>query len=835
MRRPLLLRRLLANRRLLVLALAGVQLPPLRASGQTLRDDLWVTDGFVEAVAVSGGVIYLGGSFTRISPVVGRSVLLDTGTGSALPPYADIEGIVSTVLPDGNGGWYLGGSFTSVRGEPRDNLAQVDAAGNLTPWDPGPNGPVLVLRASLTALYAAGDFTMIGGQPRNRIAAFDPSSGAVTGWDPNADLTVYALVVSGSTVYAGGGFTRIGGQARNRIAALDAGTGSATAWNPNADVDVAALAVNGGTVYAGGYFSTIGGAGRSYLAALDVVNGAATAWNPNPSSPVLALAVHQRPTFPFTVTVYAGGLFQTAGGQPRNYVAALDGSTGLATSWNPNADWNVRTLAFTTNVAGQVSAVFAGGDFATIGGQPRAYLAALDGSGAATSWNPKPNGPVNTLALGIGTVCAGGQFTSAGGQVRSNLAALDAATGAVTGWNPNANGIVRALAVGGGTVYAAGTFTDIGGQTLVLNVAALDSVTGAALGTWNGDAHNPGDVHELVLLGGTLYVGGDFDLIGGQFRNNLAALDATTGAATSWNPDANGAVYTLGITQRFSFPFTITVYAGGEFAVLGAQPRLSIGAVDGTTGLATSWNPGADSDVYDLALSTDPLGNETSVHAAGLFTTIGGQSREYIAEIDGSGGVTAWNPDASSPVKALARSGDTIYAGGAFFNIGGQFRQGLAALDVTSGSATAWNPDVGGGGTVNALTLSGGEIYAVGSFPSISGKPHSNVAGFVDQAVAVPELPPGRDSRGVHAAPNPFRSEVGLRFIPARAGRVMVGVYDLSGRRVRSVELFARSTGEHHVTWDGRDEAGRSVAAGVYFVRVLSEGLDLDGKLIRMR
>jgi hypothetical protein len=824
-----------ARRALLAPALAAALLLPQPGLTQTLREDLWVTDGPVEAVAVSEGVIYLGGSFAQVSPVVGGSVLLNSGSGAALPPYTDVEGIVNTVLPDANGGWYLGGLFMSVQGELRSNLAQVDAAGNVTAWDPSPNGVVKVLRASASALYIGGDFTMIGGQTRNRIAACDPATGAVTSWNPDADGTVYALAVGGSTVYAGGGFTAIGGQARSRIAALAATTGLATPWDPAADVDVVALAVNGGTVYAGGYFSTIGGQARSGLAALDAASGTATAWNPSPNSPVLALAVHQRPTFPFTVTVYAGGLFTMAGGQPRNYIAALDGSTGSATTWNPSADWNVHALAFTTNISGSVTAVYAGGDFTAIGGQQRKYVAALDGSGAATSWDPKANGSVFALGLGIGTVCAGGGFTSAGGQPRSNVAALDLATGAVTAWNPGSNGPVRALAVGGGTVYAAGTFTDIGGQTFVFNVAALDTATGLALGAWNGDAHNPGDVHVLALHGSTLYVGGDFTLIGGEFRNNLAALDATSGTASSWNPDANGAVYALAVTQQFSFPFTTTVFAGGEFGTLGGQPRISIGAVDGATGSVTNWNPGASSDVYDLAVSTDLFGNPTSVRACGLFTTIGGQSRNHIAEINAAGTVTAWNPDASGTVNSLKWLGNTIYAGGSFFRIGGQYRQGLAALNVGTGSATSWNPDIGGGGAVNDIALSGTEIFAVGSFPSVSGQPHSNVAGFIDPAVGAQELPPVAVSAGIHAAPNPFRSAVGLRFDPLRAGAVAVVVYDLAGRRVRSMDVLSRGPGEHRATWDGRDDAGRSVAAGVYFVRVRGGGGDLAAKVLRLR
>jgi len=66
-----------------------------------------------------------------------------------------------------------------------------------------------------------------------------------------------------------------------------------------------------------------------------------------------------------------------------------------------------------------------------------------------------------------------------------------------------------------------------------------------------------------------VYAGGSFTLIGGQTRNNIAALDATTGAATAWNPDANYIVNTLAVSGS-------TVYAGGEFISIGPLAQSGI-------------------------------------------------------------------------------------------------------------------------------------------------------------------------------------------------------------------------------------------------------------------
>jgi hypothetical protein len=816
----------------LVSVLAGVPMLPSPASSQTLREDLWVTDGSVEAVAVANGAIYLGGSFTRVSPMLGSAALVDAATGAAIAPYSGIQGVVMAVSPDVNGGWYIGGSFTEVGGEPRNNLAQLDAAGNLTAWDPGANGTVRALAINGSTVYAGGDFTVAGGQTRHYIAAFDGTTGSPTSWNPDADWVVNALVVRGSTVYAGGGFHWIGGQLRTCIAALDAATGSATSWAPNADLDVVALAVGSSAVYAGGYFTTIGGQVRAGIAAVDLATGAATAWAPSSDGNVLALAVHEASTFPFTVTVYAGGYFSEIAGAARSNIAAIDGGTGAATNWNPGADGGVNALLVKTNRFGSVTSIYAGGAFWTIGNQSRRYIAELTPAGAVTSWNPSANEAVFALAMGLGTIHVGGVFTSIGGTPRNNLAALDASSGALTGWDPNSSGPVHALAVSAGTVYAGGTFSSIGGSTTAINLAALDATTGLVLPSWDGDAYQPGNVYDFVLHGSTLYVGGDFTILGGFPRNRLGALDAATGAATSWDPGADGAVYALAVAERQTFPFHVTVYAGGQFGVLGGQPRVSIGAVDGSTGAATSWNPSASSDVYDIELTTDFLGNVTSAHVAGLFWTIGGQTRHYIAELDAGGSATSWSPNAGNVVYTLARSGGVMYAGGSFASIGGQARSGLAALDVVTGAATAWNPDALG--TVKALTLADAAVYVGGAFGSIGGGARPNFAGFYEAAVGAPEQLPGRLAARVDAAPNPFRSDVTLSFALPEPADTSIEIYDVAGRLVRTLR-GARISGAQRVRWDGRDEGGRGVATGVYLVRVQSRAQDLSAKVLRVR
>jgi hypothetical protein len=85
---------------------------------------------------------------------------------------------------------------------------------------------------------------------------------------------------------------------------------------------------------------------------------------------------------------------------------------------------------------------------------------------------------------------------------------------------------------------------------------------------------------------------------------------------------------------------------------------------------------------------------------------------------------------------------------------------------------------------------------------------------------AVSELPV---STGLMAAsPNPSRQSTTVTMALAHAGQVDVAVYGVDGRRVRTLEQGVRSAGLYRVQWDGRDDAGRMVAPGMYFARLLS-------------
>ncbi|MBP7552000.1 MAG: Ig-like domain-containing protein [Spirochaetes bacterium] len=353
--------------------------------------------------------------------------------------------------------------------------------------------------------------------------------------------------------------------------------------------------------------------------------------------------------------------------------------------------------------------LYIGGSFSQIGRYTEGALLDISSDYEDTNF-PVVKGNIHcVISDGSGGWIIGGAFTKVGEYERNGIAWINS-DGSVREWNPNSNGIVRALTILGSNVYAGGEFTTIGGQ-IRNRIAAIDITTGIAT-SWDPNANN--SVYALSISGSNVYAGGSFSTIGGQIRNRIAAIDITTGLTTSWNPNASGTVSALSISGG-------NVYAGGSFSTIGGQNRNYISAIDITTGLATTWNPNADSIVYALSISG------SNVYVGGSFSTIGGQIRNRIAAIDITTGLaTSWNPNASGTVSALSISGSNVYAGGSFSTIGGQIRNRIAAIDITTGLATSWNPNVSG--TVYALSISGSNVYVGGSFSTIGGQTRNNIA-----------------------------------------------------------------------------------------------------------
>ncbi len=704
--------------------------------------------------------LYVAGPFTTVYP---QSVLSPNGTsvnattGAIDFTYANPNGEVQSAISDGNGGWFIGGTFTRVGGLVRNQLAHLNSNGQVTDWDPNvglvgqrnvPGVKTLILSGN--ALYFGGSFDRVNGQERNNLAAVDVTSGEVLSFNPNianefvpdfpfvqASSTVNKIVLNGNILYVGGHFTRVGGTTiLNHLAAIDITTGLAIDnWHPDPQNDVNTMLLIGTILYVGGNFNSvpdffgdsvpsIGGEYRNYLAALDASTGIVLSWNPQVSG-LESSTGRVDEMIAVDNTIYIGGSFDSVGTMARNNLAAIDATSGIPTSWNPssNAINNSSTDADITGAfALDVNVLYVSGSFDNINGEHRNRLAAIDiNSGQVLSWNPASNGPINIRAIAVNdnAVYIGGVFAAWGtgvGTTRNGILALDAATGALLPFNSGAslvapNGTIRDMVLKNNMLYLGGTFTEIAGQTRN-RLAAINVITDQ-LANWNPDV--TGGINDLTISGDTLYIAGSTALtVGGIARSRVAAINLQSGNLTDWNPTiSSGAVNSIAANST-------TVYIGGTFTNVNGTGRNRLAAISTSGTLVTTWNPNSAAAPNRVLLDGNTL-------YAGGVTTIGGAGRNRrVVAIDASTGIpTTWEPlvdniTAGSNVTNIAINDNgggnkNVYLGGTFKFVGSiATPASLTAINANSGTVSSWYPDLLGG-TVNTINVSDDILYVAGN------------------------------------------------------------------------------------------------------------------------
>jgi trimeric autotransporter adhesin len=528
-----------------------------------------------------------------------------------------------------------------------------------------------------------------------------------------SDKPILAMTAGVGVMYVGGNFDYLG-PPTGGFTSLDPTTGQPDLTQPFVRGDVWAAAPDGaGGWYLGGSLYSIDGVRVGHLVHMLADGTVDPSFVADPSSYVREIVLSGG-------TLYVAGDFRTIGGQTREFLAALDPATGAATAWNPQPNLPVTDMI----VSGSV--VYVAGSFTSVGTTARNHLAAIStSSGAATAWNPNANSDVYAIAVSGNIIYVGGAFSTIGGATRQFIAAVNDTTGAATAWNPSADYRVFDVVVSGGTVYASGSFTSIGGATR-RGVAALSASTGVATAF---NAQLDAEASVLGLDGGVLYVGSEyFRSAAGQSRVRVAAFNTSTGALTSWSPGASygpsGFVFSAG-----------RVYLMGGFASAGGAQRRGLAAIDVATGAATTWNPIVTGQVNALARSGNVL------YVGGSFSAVGGQARSGLAAVDvATAAVTAWNPAPSESwlnvrIENLALSGDVVYAAGNFSTIGGQARSHIAAIDRVDGTVLPWNPSLNG--AVRALAVSGGIVYVGGNLTTIGGEARWRL-GAIDAATGAP-------------------------------------------------------------------------------------------------
>lgn len=667
----------------------------------------------------------MGGSFHYIGSVTGQAALLSATTGTYDANFPKIDGIVYATIPDGNGGWFIGGDFTEIAGIARSRIAHILSDNSVDPnWNPGANNRVLsfALTPDKKTLFVAGGFTTIAGNSVSNIAAISAVNGQmVSNWAISADYEIISISLLGNILYVGGGFANIGGLKRDGLAAINISTLTVNAWDPNKGGinPSGTYLINNVTainkkVFIGGRFTSMNGVACSGLISVD-----ATTANVDESliinfnASLTTISIDKNAT-----VLYAGGDFDLVGTVACRGIAKIDLTTGKhLTNWKPSPNLGVSEITLSEDE----STLYVSGSFVKIGGEWRNKIAALNAAtGAVTNWAPHASDLSNTISVYGDKVLIGGSFTSVNGILRRYAAAVSVKNSVVLDWNPDMEYDVYAMARKGNKLYMGGWFVKAGTTTRNF-VAAVDVTTAAVDPDFNPSAN--GIVWGLVTDNNNLFAYGTFTTIGGNKQKYVSKLDMTTGAPIlTFNPDVDARVTALAIDGN-------TVYLGGFFGFMGSTVRNRIGAVDITTGAPTSWNPVANNLVKSLALSSD----KQTIFACGLFTQIGGQTRRSFAALStATGKATNLNVIVdlvgyNNSVDGFSISDNTLFAFGSFNDLNGKSRAGFASIDAASGDVTDWNPATYGKTFFQDGLLANSNFVLVGGgFSKIDGRLCSN-------------------------------------------------------------------------------------------------------------
>ncbi len=718
-------------------------------------------DGEVHSLAQVGNSVVFGGSFTQVGPVTRGAVgVVDVAGKSFGAAFPDVVGSVTVAVPDGAGGWFLGGDFDSVGGQPRRNLARVDAAGSVTAFDPSPNGVVNDLALASGRLVVGGAFTSIAGQPASGVASLTPAGalqwgGAVTG---GAVRTV-AVSADGALVYVGGDFSQVGGVVFRRLAGLDSATGQRASTfavgTPNQPVNDLVVRP-GGSLLLVGSFTAVGGTSRVRIAEVDGATGALGALSVSINNTVNDVEVDEA-----TGTAYVAGSFGTVGGVSRNRLAGIS-LTGAG---------SVTSLSL-TSISGSVSAVTldgAGGLF--LGGafqitpekdNPAQLARVAVATGAVTAVVPYYQTPrslaraprsgtsgVLTLVRQGGSLLVAGDFSDYGVTARSGLAAYDLATGALrSDFVPQPDGAVHSVksAAGGQAVFVGGEFRTIAGEShdrlAKLSIATGQNVPGFAAAA---DSY----VKDMAVRtdGQTVYVGGNFDSFNGVPAPRLVAVDAATGATRAGfdmplteptNERSEGGLRAMALS-----PDETRLMVIGNFRKVAGQDRPLIAQIDVSTPVAsvTSWRTG----LYDQPcarsgkvgwmrdVDISPDGTTAYVVSSGHFYYPACDALNAFPMSSPAADVQPrWTDKIGDTLESVAADRDAVYLSGHFRYLETETRTQprfqIAAVDPATGEGLNWVPNAGGFRGVLTLELEPAGLLAGSDGDAFGGVNHGRHA-----------------------------------------------------------------------------------------------------------
>ncbi|MBK6733511.1 MAG: family 16 glycosylhydrolase [bacterium] len=310
---------------------------------------------------------------------------------------------------------------------------------------------------------------------------------------------------------------------------------------------------------------------------------------------------------------------------------------------------------------------------------------------------------------------------------------------------------------------------------------------------------------------------GTVDLV--EFYNGATLLgtDATAPYEYTWTSVAAGC-YALGVRAvdnlggSGSAAVDVTVGAGCGQAAYTGNPIILPSRIQ-----AEDYDVGGTGIAY---LDVDATNN------GGQYRPAEGVDIEACSDT-GGGYNTGWtNPGEwmEYTVTAPTAGGYTIRARVSSLQGGGAFRLEFNGVDKTGSisvpNTTGWQTWT----TISKSVFLQAGTQVMRFVPTAAGF-NLNWFEFASGASAVqPGLQPA--GYALHPChPNPFNPSTTISFDLPEPAAVRLAIHDLSGRLVRTLVAGEMTgSGRHEVVWNGRDEAGQVMAAGVYFYRLDAAG-----------
>jgi len=537
-----------------------------------------LTYGRVTSLAADSTSLYVGGDFRSYRIASTRTYVyniakLDLNSGDRDTTFTGTSGFGGGVnaLELQGGSLFVGGTFTSYRGNPVGRIAKIsttDGALDATfhAASPSFDGVVDRIVSSSGSLYLGGGFTQftsggvavpvaslvkVDATTAVRDSTFDPAPHLVSA--SVRIIRAKAIQISGDALYVGGEMARLDGASPSNLIRLDLASGAVDSrFNEYLGLNesIQTLAMRGEEILVGGSFTHIGGTRARGLAQISLATLKPVAGMPSVEGTVNTLAVSGG-------YLYVGGELSEVGGVAVSNLAKVDITTQLVSesfAANAGADDAIYSLAV------QDTSLFVGGRFQNFGVNSRVaapYLVKVSKSDGAlqsffTLSAQPPDGSVYTLApLSLSSsdyLCLGGAFTQVGGVPSSNLSCVSSSDGVPlqiqTGWDPSQPNQVRKIVSNADGIFLAGDFYNPDGSfRTVAGISFSPDVGGVLTGSDNPLLHANQPNFEsaegwpvatsLLVIGNSLWVSGNFDRIGVTRVPCIGKLDLSTGALDS--------------------------------------------------------------------------------------------------------------------------------------------------------------------------------------------------------------------------------------------------------------------------------------------------------------